>query len=216
MGVEIVKAATVYGKRLSGNAYKALIAMSLSALDKPHNGRPSSLYWGGWDALALALGHENADRNSAGHNAVARAVRELRQADHITPMVDAGRGTRQSYMVHPGGLKGPVDNAVQGEQNAHPMSEQSAHAKGEQNAHQRVSKTVPPRKEQGSTGLNQDRPPTAATSTTDRATTTSSTAGVGDELSQHAHQGDRDDNCAVCGLTSLNLIHARARMQRRA
>lgn len=143
-----MKAAVVYGNRLSGNAYKVLVAMSLSALDKPSNGRPASLYWGGWDALAIALGHEHADRNSAGHNAVARAVRELKSAGHITPMVDAGRGTRQSYMVHPGGLKG--------ERNAHASGEQSAHAKGEQNAPQRVSKTVPPRKEQGSTGLTQD------------------------------------------------------------
>lgn len=147
-----MKAAMVYGRDLSGNAYKVLVAMSMSALDKPSNGRPASLYWGGWDALALALGHENADRNSAGHNAVARAVRELRNARHITPMVDAGRGTRQSYMVHPGGL--PADS--KGEQNAHARGEQNAHAKGEQNAHQRVSKTLPPRKEQGSSGLTQD------------------------------------------------------------
>lgn len=147
-----MKAAMVYGRDLSGNAYKVLVAMSMSALDKPSNGRPASLYWGGWDALALALGYDAADRNSAGHNAVARAVRELKTGRHITPMVEAGRGTRQSYMVHPGGIPG----GGQGEQNAHAGGEQNAHTKGEQNAHQRVSKTLPPRKEQGSSGLTQD------------------------------------------------------------
>lgn len=152
MGVEIVKAAVIYGKSLSGNAYKVLVCMSLSALDKPSNGRPASLYWGGWDALALALGFEHAERGGVGHNAVARAIRELKKERHISPMVDAGRGTRQSYMVHPGGLKEPR----KGEQNAHASREQNAHAKGEQNAPHSVSKTLTPRKEQGSRGLSED------------------------------------------------------------
>jgi hypothetical protein len=65
MGIEILKSSIVHGKTLSGNAYKVLVVMSLSALDKPSNGRPASLYWGGWDALAVALGHVNADRNSS-------------------------------------------------------------------------------------------------------------------------------------------------------
>lgn len=203
MGVEIVKAATVYGRALSGNAYKALVAMSLSALDKPSNGRPAGLYWGGWDALALALGYENASRNSAGHNAVARAVRELRAAKHVTPMVDAGRGTRQSYLVHPGGLHGDT----QGEQNAHAGGEQNAHTKGEQNAQHSVSKTLPPRKEQGSKGLTQDTSPTVATSTTGSDAAKPEPHGF--------EKGESDpDECRVCGFTSLNLVHARHRPRR--
>lgn len=205
MGVEIVKAAMVYGKSLSGNGYKVLVAMSMSALDKPINGRPASLYWGGWDALAVALGHENADRNSAGHNAVARAVRELRNGQHITPMVDAGRGTRQSYMVHPGGLR----RSEQGEQNAHAAGEQSAHAKGEQNAHQRVSKTVPPRKEQGSSGLTHDTTPHEAASTTgsDVASEKPAEKKSGGVVG-HAHVGAHDDDCQVCGCSKLNRVHS--------
>lgn len=202
-----MKAATVYGRRLSGNAYKVLVAMSLSCLDKPSNGRPASLYWGGWDALAIALGHPNADRNSAGHNAVARAVRELKTAKHITPMVEAGRGTRQSYLVHPGGLKDPT----QGEQNAHAGGEQSAHAKGEQNAPQRVSKTLPPRKEQGSTGLTQDtqlnRQPQVTTAHEDADQ---------ERIRGHKFRGRPGDDCDECGRGSgdrrahpVHLIHAR-------
>ena len=203
MGVEIVKASTVYGRRLSGNAYKALVAMSLSALDRPSNGRPASLYWGGWDALALALGYENADRNSAGHNAVARAVRELKKAKHITPMVDAGRGTRQSYLVHPGGIK----QDMPGEQNAHAGGEQSAHAKGEQNAHQRVSKTLPPRKELGSSGLTHDITPHEAASATGSGVAGENAAEK--RVGQHKFAGrDRDLDCEDCGQTYLNLIHA--------
>lgn len=213
MGVEIVKASTVYGRRLSGNAYKALVAMSLSALDKPHNGRPASLYWAGWDALAIALGHENADRNSAGHNAVARAIRELRDAKHITPMVDAGRGTRQSYLVHPGGIKSPVDNESQGEQNAHARGEQSAHAKGEQNAHQRVSKSIPPRKEQGFTGLTQDTNTHPATSTPDRASEAESKPDDESSRKPHKHQGERGNDCEICGFGLLNKVHHKHRLR---
>lgn len=153
MGIEIVKASVVYSKRLSGNAYKVLIAMSLSALDKPKEGRPASLYFGGWDALAISLGYDDAERGSTGHNAVARAIRELRKARHISPMVDARRGYRQSYLVHPGG----INTGGKGEQNAHAEGEQSAHARGEQNAHTRVSKMLTPRKDTGSDGeLTQD------------------------------------------------------------
>ena len=192
MGVEIVKAATHYGRRLSGNAYKVLVAMSLSALDKPTNGRPASLYWGGWDALAIALGYDNADRGSAGHNAVARAIRELKNGRHVTPMNDARTGIRQSYMVHPGGLPG----GNQGEQNAHAEGEQNAHTVREQNAHPSVSKTLTPRKEQGSKGLTQDinliqqgRPQTA-----------SQDAAESDEKSRpHKFQGQPSSDCVLCG-----------------
>lgn len=213
MGVEIVKAAMVYGKSLSGNGYKALITMSMSALDKPSNGRPASLYWGGWDALAVALGHENAERNSPGQNAVARAIRELKNGKHITPMLDAGRGTRQSYMVHPGGL----NRGSQGEQNAHAEGEQNAQPKGEQNAPQRVSKMLPPRKEQGSgTDLSQDITPHEAASTTGSDGASGEPAnGKSDQIEPHGYTAaNGEDECRICGFSSLNLIHARFRPRR--
>lgn len=101
-----MKAAVVYGRSLSGNAYKVLVAMSLQALDKPKDGRPAGLYFGGWAALQNALGYEEGGPDTKGHTAVKRAVRELRDRGHVTPMVTAAKGNRQSYLVHPGGLKG--------------------------------------------------------------------------------------------------------------
>ena len=198
MGVEIVKAAMVHGKRLSGNAYKVLVTMSMSALDKPSNGRPASLYWGGWDALAVALGHENAERGTSGHNAVARAVRELRGERHISPMIDAGRGMRQSYLVHPGGLT----PSGQGEQNAHAKGEQIAHAKGEQNAHVGVSKTLTPRKEQGSSSdKSQDISLPSAT----QLQTAREDEKRNEEMSPHKFQGQpAEGDCLACGLAYLN------------
>ncbi len=106
MGVEIVKAVAGHldTSRLSGNAFKVLVAMALMALDKPKDGRPAGLYFGGWGALQTALGYDEGGPGSAGHTAVKRAVRELKDGKHITPMTTAVRGTRQSYLVHPGGL----------------------------------------------------------------------------------------------------------------
>src|SRR5690349_24921652 len=98
MGVEIVKAAMVHGRRLSGNGYKVLIAMSMQALDRPKEGKPASLYFGGWGTLAESMGYPESsasDRNTAGHKAVKRAIRELRDSSHITPLLEACRGTRQ-------------------------------------------------------------------------------------------------------------------------
>jgi hypothetical protein len=149
VGVEIVKAAIFYGGRLPGNAYKVLVAMSMTALDKPSQGRPASLYWGGWDALALVLGYPDAGRDSAGHGAVKQAIKSLRDGGHISPMVDAGRGTRQSYMVHPGGLP-------KGEQNPPSIGEEKSPPKGEEKSPHRGRKTLPPRKETGEAGLTQD------------------------------------------------------------
>ena len=110
-----MKAAAVCGRSLSGNAYKVLISMSLQALDKPKDGRPAGLYFGGWAALQNALGYDEGGPETKGHTAVKRAVRELRDGGHITPMVIAARGTRQSYLVHPGGIgKGVVTDPKRG------------------------------------------------------------------------------------------------------
>ena len=193
MGVEIVKAAVVYGKNLSGNAYKVLVAMSLSALDKPSNGRPASLYWGGWDALAVVLGHEHAARDSSGHVLVKRAIKELREGRHITPMNDARRGVAQTYMVHPGGLP-------KGEQKVPAKGEQSVPAGGEQKVPTSGNESFPPRKDSGSTGLNEDidlirrpEPQEAAL------------AAAEDEMGRpHKFQGRPGDDCTSCGKGYAN------------
>ena len=196
MGVEIVKAAMVHGKRLSGNAYKVLVTMSMSALDKPKDGHPASLYFGGWGALALALGYDPEaanDRNSAGHKAVKRAVRELREGVHISPMLTAARGTRQSYFVHPGGFgKGDQGGPVKGDQ-IDPV-------KGDQNGPQRGTKTVPPRKEQGSTkDKTQDiHLPSATELQTARE-------DEGTEIDPHKFQGNpAAGDCLLCDKSHLN------------
>lgn len=182
VGVEIVKASIFYGARLPGNAYKVLVAMSMTALDKPAQGRPASLYWGGWDALALVLGYPDASRDSAGHGAVKQAIKQLREAGHISPMVDAGRGTRQSYMVHPGGLP-------KGEQNPPSIGEEKSPPKGEEKSPHGGRKTLPPRKELGEVGLTQDIDLTVG----------AQVQTAPEPTAQHKFKGQPSGECSECG-----------------
>lgn len=195
MGVEIVKAAMVHGKRLSGNAYKVLVTMSMSALDKPKDNRPSHLYWGGWDALAVSLGYDNAERNSSGHVIVKRAIKELRSAGHISTLNEVRRGTAQTYMVHPGGLP-------KGEQSVPVKGEQSVPAAREQNVPARGNKTFPPRKNTGSSeDLSQDiHLPSATELQTARD-------DESDEMGPHKFEGNpAADECLACGLHYQNRV----------
>ena len=188
VGVEIVKASIVYGSRLSGNAYKVLVAMAMSALDKPSNGRPASLYWGGWDGLAVCLGHDGAERNSQGHKAVKRAIKELREGLHISPMHDAHRGVAQTYMVHPGGLgKGAQDGPVKGAQDG-PV-------KGAQKYPQRWPEKGPPRSNLGTTGLNQDISLPVEPQPQESA---------GEPIHGHKFKGSKGDDCDECGMGYSN------------
>lgn len=193
-----MKAAAVCGRSLSGNAYKVLIAMSLQALDKPKDGRPAGLYFGGWGALQAALGYEEGGPKSAGHTAVKRAVRELRDAKHITPMVVAARGSRQSYLVHPGGIGMGVTTDPQpaGERGSpsDPKRGSEQTLKGGQIRPERGSLSDPPRKEQEGRGLTQDielirRPePQEAV-----------IAASEDEMSRpHKFQGNPGAECLAC------------------
>jgi hypothetical protein len=153
VGIEIVK--TVVGHpttaSLSGNAYKVLVCMATTALDKAKDGRPAGLYFGGWDALAITLGYPDAEHESKGKTAVKRAIQELRKAGHITAMVTARTGSRQSYLVHPGGLTvGITERSPQGISTRSPQGSESDPHRG--------SPGDPPRTNTGTrSGLNEDK-----------------------------------------------------------
>ena len=213
MGVELVKQVVGHPStsRLSGNAYKALVSMALQALDKPKDGRPAGLYFGGWEALQLALGYEPGGVSSAAHTAVKRAVRELKDGKHITPMVTAARGSRQSYLVHPGGLQRGSSGDPQSPEERGSLSDPK---RGSSSDPKRGSESDPNgghsathlgHIEEGR-GLNQDEQLIAATSSTDRATNNDDEKS--DEVSNHAHVGSQDDDCRVCGRSKLNRVHS--------
>lgn len=193
MGIEIVKASIVYGKRLSGNAYKVLMAMSLQALDKPKDGHPAGLYFGGWAALQNALGYEEGGPDTKGHTAVKRAVRELRDGKHITPMVVAARGTRQSYLVHPGGIGKGVSVDPKRGSLSDPKRGSESDPKGGHSA------TLLGHIEEGR-GLTQDIQLQSAT----ESQIARGDGEAKDEMGPHKFRGQPGDDCEACGSSYLN------------
>lgn len=103
MGIELVKSVIALHGGLNGNQYKVLIAMAWQALDKPKDGRPAALYWGGWEPLGAALGYGIGDKLDAGSRVAQERVRQamkgLAKAGLIEPLNVARRGTRQSYRL---------------------------------------------------------------------------------------------------------------------
>lgn len=90
-------------KDLPHQAARVLLAMAVMARDSGTAETPAQCYFGGWQHLAHALGYANADPGTAGHKAVQRAVRELRQRDLIEPLgrVDAHRmRSARVYAIH--------------------------------------------------------------------------------------------------------------------
>lgn len=123
MGIQLAKTVVTRLGSLSGPAYKVLMFMAVTALDKPNSkGQPAGLYFGGRGALAVALGYP-VDVDAAGRelvpiaatSAIKRALKELRDRGLITDMEQAKTGTNQSYrlnlsaadLAHWGSLTGP-------------------------------------------------------------------------------------------------------------
>ncbi|NPC96613.1 hypothetical protein [Nocardioides sp. zg-DK7169] len=110
MGIELMKIVVHRHGRLPGNAYKVLMAMAQTALDRPVDGKPARLYFGGWEPLARALGHEVPleDKSDPGVTArrdqlqeyVRRAVSQLAREGVFERLVEHPRhGDRQVYKL---------------------------------------------------------------------------------------------------------------------
>lgn len=96
MGAHLTGLALLYmPPDLSRPARLCLLAMCHSARD---SGQRPGLYFGGWQALALALGYPTYD--DAAERTVARALRELREAKLIERW-DVSRGHRVAYRLLP-------------------------------------------------------------------------------------------------------------------
>jgi hypothetical protein len=216
MGVELVKQVAGHPStsRLSGNAYKALVAMALQALDKPKDGRPASLYFGGWQTLMTALGYVPDGVDSAAHTAVKRAVKELKAGGHISPMLTAAKGTRQSYLIHPGGLGKGVDSDPRSPTDSGSPSDPkwgspSDPIRGSDLTLNGGHSATHLGRTQEEEGLTQDRTPNRATSTTGSAGENKNAAEKkSGGVVGHAHVGGQDDDCQTCGLSKLSRVHA--------
>jgi hypothetical protein len=88
-------------KGVSPRALAVLLVMAANAMDTPTERAPEDCYFRGWDHLAKVLGYENAKPGTAGHRAVARAVKELIGDGLIVPDVAPLPGLKNAvYRLH--------------------------------------------------------------------------------------------------------------------
>lgn len=104
MGIDLVKfiVARCGPLKLSGNAYKVLVAMAATSLDQPNDkGQPERLYFAGWGPLALALGFDLDEQPAKAKEAVRKALKELREKGVVETTVDHARtGHAQCYRLN--------------------------------------------------------------------------------------------------------------------
>src|SRR4051812_49097393 len=82
MGATLVTQVLAHWSHVSDRAFRVLVRMAVTALDKPQNGNPANIYRGGRELLAMSL------RNKGGTDrtrfrSVAEAVAELTDAGAI-------------------------------------------------------------------------------------------------------------------------------------
>lgn len=112
MGAELVGlVSTKWAHLRSVSQYKILIRMALTALDRPAGPeKPAGMYFGGWEALALALGRDIPEADDYSDDAVIRrkCVRDevirhtstLERLGAVKPLVDKpGRDQRQTWKL---------------------------------------------------------------------------------------------------------------------
>jgi hypothetical protein len=89
MGAQLVNKALAHWTHVSDRAFRLLIRMAVTALDKPKDGKPASIYFGGRELLAMTLRTDKGSDRSR-YRVVARALAELVDAGAIE-RADSGR-----------------------------------------------------------------------------------------------------------------------------
>lgn len=118
MGAHLVGFVLTRWTHVSDRAFRVLVRMAHTALDKPKEGQPAGVYRGGRELLAMALRSEKGTPETR-YRAVKRAVAELSQAGAIQHVQGGWAGQNSVYRLtlegarsvdapqEKGGLKSP-------------------------------------------------------------------------------------------------------------
>lgn len=117
MGAQLVAAVLANWTHVSDIEFRILVRMALTALDHPKGDKPAALYFGGRDALALALrrpfptGDDEASEKARQniYRDVRRAVTSLIKQGAIECVGEARAGRRAEYrlLLLPDARRGP-------------------------------------------------------------------------------------------------------------
>jgi hypothetical protein len=97
MGATLVTQVLAHWSHLSDRAFRVLVRMAVTALDKPQNGNPANIYRAGRDLLAMTLRSEGSTETR--YRAVKRAVAELTEAGAIEHLVTGWAGQNAVYRL---------------------------------------------------------------------------------------------------------------------
>lgn len=99
MSTELVSWAMT--RNLSPRAKVVLLCMANQAQTRDRRDVPARTYFGGWEALGLALDPDQEWTPARRHLAVARCVRELSAAGCVKPVDNPTGGDRRWYRITP-------------------------------------------------------------------------------------------------------------------
>lgn len=196
MGIELVKAAAVlHAPNVSGRAFKVLIRMAITALDKPNaKGQPPNLYFDGWELLALAIGQDPERNARRAYEHVRRVLKELEGAGLIERLVEhpsKQSSRQQTYRLNLG--PAPKTGSLR-PQNGGTRPPDQGRSDPEK---------AGPRTDRGLTeDLSQDGIPSSPYATTDRATKAAA-------MDAHEFEDDQTQHhdCAVCTMPRRHPDH---------
>jgi hypothetical protein len=97
MGASLVVQVLASWSHVSDRAFRVLVRMAVTALDKPQNGQAAAIYHGGRDLLAMTLRSEGSAETR--YRAVKRAVAELTEAGAIEHLATGWAGQNAVYRL---------------------------------------------------------------------------------------------------------------------
>jgi len=114
---------------VSDRAFRVLVRMAHTALDKPGKGRPAAVYHGGRELLAMSLRGDKGSPQTR-YRAVQRAVAELSEAGAIRPLKSGWAGQNAVYRLTLDGARAVDEPGRMGGQISHPEGGQFSHPMG--------------------------------------------------------------------------------------
>lgn len=100
MGISLVNQALFYAApKISDRAFRVLMRMAATALDKPSDGQPAATFFGGVEMLTMVLRSGRAEKDDSAPRIVRYAVAELIEAGLIECVEKPRKGHRPVYRL---------------------------------------------------------------------------------------------------------------------
>lgn len=110
MGANLVTQVLAQWTHLSDRAFRVLVRMAVTALDKPKDGKPANIYHGGRELLAMSLRSEKGSTGTR-YRSVKRAVAELSEAGAIQHLRSGWAGQNAVYRLTLGNAQAVEDDS---------------------------------------------------------------------------------------------------------